>query len=50
MSGRVLGGMIICLGEMQICIWSRWCHCHSLLRWVLPFWYQLTRKSQLKGH
>jgi len=22
--------MDICLGEVQICIWPSWCHCHSL--------------------
>ena len=36
-------------GEVQICIWPSWCHCHSLSlasvksRLVLPFWYCLTR-------
>ena len=44
---------------MQTCIWSSWCHCHSLSlasvksRLVLPFWYRLTRvvpeKSPLNG-
>ena len=35
-------------GEMQICTWSSWCHCHSLSLasaksiLVLPFWYWLT--------
>ena len=35
--------------EVQTCIWSSWCHCHSLSlasvksRLVLPFWYRLTR-------
>ena len=34
--------------EVQTCIWSSWCHCHSLSlvsvksRLVLPFWYRLT--------
>ena len=34
---------------VQTCIWSSWCHCHSLSlasvksRLVLPFWYWLTR-------
>jgi len=23
-------GMVICLGEVQICIWPSWCHCHSV--------------------
>ena len=37
------------LSEVQTCIWPSWCHCHSLSlasvksRWVLPFWYRLTR-------
>jgi len=36
-------------GELQICIWPSWCHCHSLslasvkFRLVLPFWYHLTQ-------
>jgi len=31
-------------GEMQICKWPSWCHCHSLpLAPVNPFWYWLTR-------
>jgi len=45
--------------EVQTCMWSSWCHCHSLSlasvksRLVLPFWYQLTRvvpdKEPLNG-
>jgi len=41
-------GVVICLGEMQTCIWPSWCHCHSLSlasvksRLFLPFWYRLT--------
>jgi len=30
---KVSGGMLAWLsvwGEVQICIWSYWCHCHSL--------------------
>jgi len=23
-------GVVICLGEVQICIWLSWCHCRSL--------------------
>ena len=44
--------------EVQTCIWSSWCHCHSLSlasvksRLVLPFWYRLTwvvlRKRAIK--
>ena len=46
------GGMLACLSvwsEVQTCIWSSWCHCHSLSlasvksRLVLPFLYWLTR-------
>ena len=35
--------------EEQTCIWTSWCHCHSLSlapvksRLVLPFWYRLTQ-------
>jgi len=44
------GGVLVWLSvssEMQICIWSVQCHCHSLSlasvksRLVLPFWYWL---------
>jgi len=42
-------------GDVQICIWPSWCHCHSLSfapvksRLVLPFWYWLTRVVPDKG-
>ena len=33
-------GMVISLGEVQICIWPSWCHCHSLsLAAVNPDWF-----------
>ena len=41
--------------EVQTCIWSSWCHCHSLSlasvksRLVLPFWYWLTWVVPEKG-
>ena len=41
--------------EVQTCIWSSWCHCHSLFfasvksRLVLLFWYRLTWVVQEKG-
>ena len=41
--------------EVQTCIWASWCHCHSLSlasvksRFVLPFWYRLTRVVPDKG-
>jgi len=48
----MLAWLSVC-GEVQICIWPSWCHCHSLSLarvnpdWFylpgLPFWYQLTR-------
>jgi len=32
-------GMVIYLGQVQICIWPNWCHCHSLsLVPVYPDW------------
>jgi len=40
---------------MQTCIWTSWCHCHSLSlasvksRLVLPFWYRRTRVVLDKG-
>ena len=46
------GGVLVWLSvssEMQICIWSVQCHCHSLSlasvksRLVFPFLYRLTR-------
>ena len=42
--------------KVQTCIWSSWCHCHSLSlasvksRLVLPFWYRLTWVVLEKGH
>ena len=41
--------------EVQTCIWSSWCHCHSLslasvkLRLVLPFWYRVIWVVPEKG-
>ena len=41
--------------KVQTCIWSSWCHCHSLSlasvksRLVLPFWYRLTWVVLEKG-
>ena len=55
---RLSGGVLAWLSawsEVQTCIWSNWCHCHSLSiasvksRLVLPFWYQLTRVVPEKG-
>ena len=48
-------GVVIRLGEVQICIWLIWCDCHSLSpasvksSLVLPFWYQLTWVVLEKG-
>ena len=48
LSGGVLAWLSV-WSEMQTCIWTSWCHCHSLSlasaksRLVLPFWYRLTR-------
>jgi len=47
LSGRVLAWLSV-WSEVQTCIQSSWCHCHSLSlasvksRLVLPFWYRLT--------
>ena len=47
-SGGVLAWLSV-WSEVQTCIWSSWCHCHSLFlasvksRLVLPFWYRLTQ-------
>ena len=47
-SGGVLAWLSV-WNEVQTCIWSSRCHCHSLSlvsvksRLVLPFWYRLTR-------
>ena len=36
-------GMVICLGEVPICIWPSWCHWHSLsLAPVNPDWFYLS--------
>ena len=46
-----VGGVLAWLAvwsKVQACIWSNWCHCHSLSlasvksRLVSPFWYWLT--------
>jgi len=48
LSGGVLAWLSV-WSEVQTCISSSWCHCHSLSlasvksRLVLPFWYRLTR-------
>ena len=53
-SGGVLAWLSV-WSEVQTCIWSSWCHCHSLSlaslksRLVLPFWYRLTRVVLEKG-
>jgi len=59
---KLSGGVLVWLSvwsEVQTCIWPSWCHCHSpslasvKSRFVLPFWYRLTRvvpdKGQLTG-
>ena len=55
---KLSGGVLMWLSvwsEVQTCIWSSWCHCHSLSlalvksRLVLPFWYRLTRVVPDKG-
>jgi len=41
LSGGVLTWLSV-WGEVQICIWPRWCHCHSLfLAPVNPDWFYL---------
>jgi len=48
LSGGVLAWLSV-WSEAQTCIWPSWCHCHPLSlasvksRFVLPFWYRLTR-------
>ena len=47
--GRTAFSALTLWSEVQTCILSSWCHCHSLSlasgksRLVLPFWYRLTR-------
>jgi len=54
LSGGVLAWLSV-WSELQTCIWSSWCHCHSLSlatvesRLVLPFWYRLTWVVPEKG-
>ena len=52
------GGVLVWLSvwsEVQTCIWTSWCHCHSLSlasvksRLVLPFWYWLASVVPDKG-
>ena len=55
---KLIGGVLAWLSvwsEVQTCIPSSWCHCHSLSlasvksRLVLPFWYRLTQIVPDKG-
>jgi len=54
LSGGVLAWLSV-WSEVQTCIWPSWCHCHSLSlatvksRFVLLFWYRLTRVAPEKG-
>ena len=54
LSGGVLAWLSV-WSKVQTCIWSSWCHCHSLSlalvksRLVLPFWYRLTWVVPEKG-
>ena len=54
LSSEVLAWLSV-RSEVQTCIWSRRCHCHSLSlaslksRLVLPFWYWLSRVVPDKG-
>ena len=54
LSGGVLAWLSI-WSEVQTCMWPCWYHCHLVSlpsvksRWVLPFWYQLTRVVLDKG-
>ena len=54
LSSEVLAWLSV-WSEVQTCIWSSRCHCHSLSpaslksRLVLPFWYWLTRVVPDKG-
>ena len=55
---KLSGGLLAWLSvwsEVQTCICSSWCHCHSLSlasvksRLVLPFWYRITWVVPEKG-
>jgi len=50
---KLSGGVLVLLfvwSEVQTCIWSSGCHCHSVKsRLVLPFCYRLTRVVPEKG-
>ena len=55
---KLSGGVLVWLSvwsEVQTCMWSSWCHSHSLSfasvksRLVLPFWYRPTRVVLEKG-
>ena len=54
LSSEVLAWLSV-WSEVQTCIWSSRCHCHSMSlaslksRLVLPFWYWLTRVVPDKG-
>ena len=46
---------LIVWGEVRTCLWSSWCHCHSLslasvkCRLILFLWYQFTQVVSDKG-
>jgi len=43
LSGAEWWGAGVVWGEVQICIWPSWCHCHSLsLAPVNPHWFYLS--------
>ena len=54
LSGGVLAWLSV-WSEVQTCMWPSWCHCRSLSlaslksRFILPFWYRLTRVVPDKG-
>jgi len=53
LSGWVLAWLSV-WGEVKICTWPSWCHCHSIScssksRLVLLFWYRLTPVVTDKG-
>jgi len=45
LSGGILAWLSV-WGEVQICVWPNWCHCHSLsLAPVSPSWFYFSGTS-----
>jgi len=55
LGGGVLAWLCVWSEVPMVCIWSSWCHCHSIISYCskiqngLPFWCRLTQVVLEKG-